>query len=399
MQKNTSQTAAQQAINIHLYLVCNQATCNITPALDKYTRPKKVFLMVSPDMQHKAQHLRHVLSKDAGVKVELFAIDDPRDIEHIRTRTMELLEDIDNDQTVGEIALNATGGTKLMSMACFEVFRAYEKPIFYIHPQHDDLIWLYPSHWPKHQLADKAKLHHFLPAHGATVEGRGNVSVLPAWKALTTQLINGISRYSNPIRTLNWYAYQAQEKHTLSVKLKYDHQIWTEFQQMLDLFIHAGILSIQRQQIRFANEDARFFANGGWLEQHVYALIMTLRKQNKTIQDLAQSLEVSRIGYQGKAIYNELDVAALADNRLYIIECKTKQFKHVPNRKHSSGADTLYKLDTLKDLYGGLQAQGMLVSYLPLSAADKRRARDLQIKVCDSQQLKNLRVELMHWLG
>lgn len=387
-------------INTHLYLVSNQATYNITPALDKKTQPQKVFLMVSPDKKTKAQHLQQVLKKDAGVIVELFPIQDPWDIEHIRTRTMELLEAISEDPTIDEIALNATGGTKVMSMACFETFLAYKKPIFHVHPHHDDLIWLYPEHWTKHQLADKAKLHHFLPAYGASVESKGKVSVLPAWKALTTHLINQIDTYSNPIRTLNWYAYQAKEKHSLSVSLQYNHQSWAAFQNMLDYFEAAGIVTMHRHQLRFVNEDARFFANGGWLEQHVYALIMEIRKNNAKIQDLAQSLEVARVGHKkNKRIYNELDVVALADNRLHIIECKTKQFKHVPDRQHSSGADTLYKLDTLKDLYGGLQAQGMLVSYLPLSAADKRRAHDLQIKVCDSQQLKNLRTTLMQWFS
>lgn len=383
-------------INTHLYLVSGRAaTSNITPALDQKTQPDKVFLMVSPDKQQQAANLQQVLVKDARVQVEIFEIEDSWDIDHIRTRTMELLESLDADE---HIALNATGGTRVMSMACFEVFRAYEYPVFYVHPFTDRLTWLYPVIWPSHDLADKAKLQHFLPAHGATLEGRGNVSVLPSYRRLTQTLINHIDSYHQPIRTLNWYAHRAKQADTLVVALEQGHKRWLDFQNLLELFLQAGVLEIQRNQLCFVDEDARFFANGGWLEQHVYALVMEVRKKNPTIQDFAQSVEVSRLGYQGKAIHNELDVVVLADNHLHIIECKTKKFDHVPDKQHSSGSDTLYKLDTLQELYGGLQAKSMLVSYLPVSPADKRRAQDLQIKVCDAQQLRNLRSQLSEWL-
>jgi len=281
-------------------------------------------------------------------------------------------------------------------MACTEEFRDSGLPVFYVHPEKDSLIWLHPKDEPSHDLEDKAKLHHFLPAYGAAVEHRGSTSVLPAWRELGRSLIQQIDAYAKPIRTLNWYASKAGAALN-PVAIHSDHKSWEELQALFDLFIDAAVLKISNNKIVFADENARFFANGGWLEQYVYSEVMALKKHNPKIQDVAQSLEVARSDKQGKPIKNELDVAFLADNRLYIIECKTKRFDQMPTGNESDGADTLYKLDTLRDLYGGLHSNGMLVSYLPLSTHDRRRTEDLRIKVCDASQLKNLPSLLAKW--
>ncbi len=93
-----------------------------------------------------------------------------------------------------------------------------------------------------------------------------------------------------------------------------------------------------------------------------------------------------------------MDVALLCNNRLYIIECKTKRFKSV---KHADGpgAEAIYKIDTLQDIFGGLHAHGMLVSYLRVSDYDKSRANDLGIQVCDYKMLRNLHNEIRQWMN
>jgi hypothetical protein len=65
----------------------------------------------------------------------------------------------------------------------------------------------------------------------------------------------------------------------------------------------------------------------------------------------------------------------------------------------SPGADTLYKLDTLKSLLDGVRTRVMLVSYHPLSAWDRQRAADLNIEICSARQLPQLREILKQWIG
>ena len=99
--------------------------------------------------------------------------------------------------------------------------------------------------------------------------------------------------------------------------------------------------------------------------------------------------------HQGKPVRNELDITFLKDNRLYIIECKTKRFSA---KDQGAGADTLYKLDTLKDFLGGLQAKSMLISVTQPSEFVVQRAGDLKIALCCYKELSYLPEKLLAWI-
>ena len=92
-----------------------------------------------------------------------------------------------------------------------------------------------------------------------------------------------------------------------------------------------------------------------------------------------------------KEVRNELDVATVVNNKLHIIECKTKGMR-------DDGDDTLYKLESLRDLLGGLQARAMLVSFRPLRYNDITRAMDLGLGLIGPEELKDLRSHLREWL-
>ena len=48
------------AVSTHLYLVSAQATPNLTPALDSQVAPRRVILLVSPDMHLRADWLERL---------------------------------------------------------------------------------------------------------------------------------------------------------------------------------------------------------------------------------------------------------------------------------------------------------------------------------------------------
>lgn len=282
-----------------------------------------------------------------------------------------------------------------MSIAAFDAFRAYGRPTFYIHPHTDFLFWLHPQSHIKHQIEDRIRLRHFLLAYGAEIKSEGDVGVPTAFQELATHLIEAIDDYDHAIATLNWYAVKAGS--TLESPLLQDeHLEWEAFQQMLSRFEQAGALSIEHSRLVFPDEQARAFVNGGWLERHVYMQLRKLRKHLPIIQDVKLNLEVVRNTSHGK-VENELDVAFLANNRLFLMECKTRRY---PSDKGARGlgVEAIYKLDTLKDMLGGLHAQGMLVSYLPMREADITRANDLGIRVCQGKQLRQLYSIMEEWI-
>ena len=103
-------------------------------------------------------------------------------------------------------------------------------------------------------------------------------------------------------------------------------------------------------------------------------------------------LEVER----GDGVKNEIDVAFLADNRLHLVECKAKNFK---GSRSNDGTEILYKIDSISDVLGGIQARSMLVSYKKLSSHDLKRAEELEVTVVQHRQLHNLRSSLEDWIA
>jgi hypothetical protein len=379
----------------HLCLVSNQPTPNLTPALDPDLAPRRVILLVSPDMTRRAEALEAVL-KPRGISVARWPIQEAWDVEHIQQRVLELLEQESALIAPRAIALNATGGTKPMSIAAYEAFRAYDLPIFYVHPEHDRLIWLHPADRPAVDIANRVRLDAFLLAHGARLEASVTQPVSAPHQALNTWLVANVQHLARPLGTLNWLANRA-ERELLSPALE-PHQLRDpDLAELLDRFADAGLLRLEQDRLRFPHETARGIVNGGWLEGHVYTVFADLKREDRRIQDLARTVQIVRRDARGALVPNELDVTTLMENRLYLIECKTRGWRD-DGPTDGPGAEALYKLDTLADLLGGLQARAMLVSYLDLSADTLRRAADLRIRVCAGARLPELRQHLADWL-
>lgn len=374
----------------HVCLVSEQPTPNITPVLDPAVAPRRVILIVSPEMEQRAQWLEAVL-KPRGVTVERWPIDDPWDVEHIEARVLELLE----REAPGGLVLNATGGTKPMSIAAYREFRDANAPIFYVHPQDDRVIWLHPKGRASIALADRIQLEPFLMAHGATVSG-GIDRSLPdrALLELARDLVCDVAVLGEALKALNWLAGQAERNALCSQDRLPDQR--RDVLALAERFAAAGLLAIDNDRLRFPSEAARFFVNGGWLELYAFQSIQRLRARTWGIQDLGRAIRVDRL-IRGKPVQNELDVALLSDNRLYLIECKTRSWASA--QTPDPAADALYKLDSLADLLGGLQARTMLLSFQDLPDKDRRRAGELRIAVCAGAELLRLQEFLMRWLG
>jgi len=362
----------------HLCLVSDQPTPNITPVLDASFKPQKVILLTSPEKQAQAERLKQVM-QPAGVRVSCWQIDDAMDVEHIRSRVLELLEKHEDG-----IALNATGGTKPMSIAAYEVFRGLDLPIFYVHPEKDRVVWMHPSGREAFDIEDRIRLPQFLQAHGVRSESMNRTAMPGHLRELTRVLIRDIGRFTRALGTLNYLAFQASS--SLRAALPDDKRAWKTLRDLLDLFAAASLLDVIGGDVRFRDEEARFFVNGGWLEHHVLSVVQKIRGGDSHIHDLAQGLEVVR-----GDVRNELDVVFLCDNSLYLIECKTKQFRQ-------GGSDVVYKLDALTDAMGGLRASSLLVSFQTLGKADGNRARQAGIHVCEGRNIQRLDEVIRHWI-
>ncbi len=321
--------------------------------------------------------------RDRGISCDAWTV--PFDPQGFR----RILDDIFNKYKDLQLHFNASSGYRLMVVLALEAFRSRRLPIFVVDKYTDQWHWIYPQDLDSHHLAHRLKIHEYLRVFNAEITNPGQRQGEPAsQRKLTQWLVDNVEKLSAGLAALNHMAMRANAEHQRRLE---PHQADNPvLRDVLSRFEKAGLLKVNNRQVDFINEKNRFYANGGWLENHVFSVIYGLRQQLPAIQDLARGVEIAR---GDNTVRNELDVITLAHNRLHIIECKTRRFSH---RKDSGapGASAVYRLGSLKDLLGGLSAKAMLVSYQPLSHYTEQRASDLGIFHCAHEQLHRLRFHL-----
>jgi hypothetical protein len=387
-EENSRTLPARGALQVCLVSV--QATPNLTPLLDPAFGAQEVLLVVSADMRERARWLGEVLAP-RGIRCTWLEVDDPWDLHALADRLLEWLAEQPSDRPV---ALNVTGGTKPMAMAAQQAFAVAGRPVFYVHQERDEVLWLQPRRAPT-PLNNRLRLAPYLHAHGWQVVEQPPVpSASAALKALADDLVRTAGTLGPALGSLNWYAHRCQEAGLLQVPLEPRDLASGVLPDLIDRFAGTGACWLEQGVLFFADEAARFFCNGGWLEEHVAAVLASLRGP-LGVQDAGLGVKVRSLanGLQGDAGGNELDLVFLARNRLHLIECKTRSF-----RERGSAAEAVYKLDALTAL-GGLNTRAMLVSYRPLLDGDRQRARDLGIRVVAGSALAQLGSELQRWVG
>lgn len=382
----------------HLCLVSAQATPNLLPLLDDNWRPKHVVLACTAQMKDKAHSLRAVVQTKGGTTVELLDLPDAYDYTALAETFMTWLGQHEHSS----VALNVTGGTKLMAVAAQEVFRSDNRPVFYVSVETDEIIHI--GHSSKSQpLQAKLKVHELLKAHGYTVFAQDAPQVTRELRDLTARLIDHVASAGRALGTFNALAQQAKNNH-LRAELSPQQQDSRALSDIVALFQEAGLLRQHGSALVFTNEQARFFANGGWLETHVFNTLQGLRPQYPGLTDVTMGLRVAFAqpgSKQPGPDKNELDVAFLYRNTLHIIECKTANLGQTGTGTDSKATEALYKMESLLKL-GGLRTKGMVVDYrgdFSKSEANQKRAKDVGIAIASGPQLRDLKGHIQRlWL-
>lgn len=372
----------------HLCLVSAQSTPNLIPVMDSAFAPRRVVLAVSPDMQARGDWLLAVMRRH-HISVEILKVPNAYDF----NGCWDVFFDWLTAQS-DVVALNITGGTKVMAMAAQDVFREMQKPIFYINVENDSVLRLDRGEQP-FALATKIKLREYLESHGYEVNHDANSkpSISGDQRDFVDRLAYESVRLGDGLGKLNWLAQQAKGNLT-SPELDASQHDSKALDELISMFSMAEWLTHKNNKLQFPNEAARKFVNGGWLEFLVYQALSSLSSEMR-FADYAIGLEVTAADGKTK---NELDVAVLYKNTLHIIECKSANMTSNGKAEESSGTEALYKLEALRDI-GGLRTKALLVDFRGgLRDADKRRAAQMKLGVISGAELRDLKGKLKAWL-
>lgn len=376
----------------HLCLVSAQATPNLLPLLDETWRPRRVVLACSAPMQHAAQNLRSVIqTKGGSMMVDMLDLPNAYDYAALSDAFLNYLARHADEN----IALNVTGGTKLMAVAAQEVFRSAGKPVFYVNVESDEVLVIGEKS-PSQPLRARLKVHELLKAHGYSVTTQTQPQISRELRDLTARLIDHVASAGRAFGAINALARSARDTPDLCTKLTPGQQDSRALDDIVALFADAGLLRQQGNALIFKNEEARFFINGGWLESHVYDVLQSLRAQHPGLSDVVMGVRVGFADAPGKPQNNdknEIDVAFLYRNTLHLIECKTANLAQPGASGDDKATEAIYKMESLLKL-GGLRTRGMVVDYrgqLSQSKANQKRAAEAHIEIVSGAQLKDLK--------
>ena len=384
----------------HVCLVSAQATPNLIAAIDEQWRPRRVVLAASSQMTDAANYLEGVL-KRRGIAVERLPVGEPYDYFALYDTFFNFL-----DRQTGAVALNVTGGTKIMAMAAQEAFRDAKAPVFYVNALTDEIL-VFGDRNRNASLSGKVGLADFLESHGYTFANAvrpAKPNITREESDLTLRIVDGVEKFGPSLGELN--AIAAQAKGSLIGKLDERQLKSPELKAIIDLFVEGGHIHHENPGLRFVSEDSRRFVGGGWLEQHVC----------KAMADLAGTERFTDYGMNMKILapngstLNEIDGAFLYRNTLHLIECKAGNLANAGNSGDDKATEAIYKLETLLKM-GGLRTRGMLIDYRGrLSKAhgknDKKRAeanfaraKAANICIVSAGAIKTLKNEIRDWIA
>ncbi|MFP4247516.1 MAG: Card1-like endonuclease domain-containing protein [Halochromatium sp.] len=395
-------------MSTQVVLVSDQVLQNLIPILME--RPTRVCLVLTEAMTRRGAD-RRLAAQLRGVEAQLIRCERCPDsgFPQIRAFAHQVAETLLNAGADTEIVLNATGGTKLMSLAFVEVFRGLASRILYTDTAHRRIEYLansaqdgpasIPTPTPMSNVLDVPA---YLRAQGFQFQRA--VSEDPRWTTLAAARKAACKflgrRIADPslqqlIGTLNYLADKALERlpDSRDERLAAPVQsfprpprgLWSEAMAQLAA---AEVLAWEpgSAYFRFTDLAAAQFVRGGWLEDYAYHAV-----HDAGVHD-------ARLGVEGhwdrqEAMANEFDVLACHMNQLLHIECKTLRY-----RDENDNA-IAYKLDSLGDDVRGLFGHTWLLSAREPTETLIARARRARIRLVPPGELQHLRDLVREWRG
>lgn len=370
---------AQAVYPHHVVLVSDQPIPTITPLIDPALGARRVTLVASPFRRDEAGWQRSVID-GRGLQTRLHVVEDPYDLQALEAFFDRLLQDLDPAET----ALNLTGGSKPMSIAAHDRFRAAGCGIYYVRIDRDTVAWLHPRGLPEHPIADRIRIEECLAACGVQIEESARTGRWPeAWLRFAAQLFGD-----------DWMraSITGMRAHQGTLKLRADT---LPPAQVLSHLRKLGMIRNGPDEVPcYSSTRAQRFLGGGWLEILVYRLIGEIARQDPLMHGDAINLKVSR-GEEGiSSVKNEFDIVFLRDNTLHLVECKTGKKTDPAVIK-----PVLFGLAELRRRIGGLRGRVALVSVYALGKGMQELARALGVHVIDGvASMRVLASELDAWI-
>lgn len=385
-------------MNIHICLLSDQLLANLLPV--KTDKPDAVFLIGTAYTEKKGLIARFEnILQNLNIKTmraQNLAPDD--DFEKLAEYFLELSAEI-KQLNADVLTLNITGGTKLMSIAAFQMLASECARVIYTNTQAGKIDEL--NNKQSTPLPSVISIDEYLQCYGVAPKSYSNQELEWLERAdkrsgLSKQLANFFSSKKNNLyRSINYmvnHAIRSEPTPTGGLKTvfiqpmhEFSHPIDKKNQTILNRCQEHDILEFDGDRsITFQSIEAAEYIGGFWIEEYAFMIATEL---NFDEVRCGQSIQWD------KQTRNELDIVIVHNNRLLIIECKTSRF----GRDSTKDNDIIYKLDSIAEDLRGLYGSKWLLSVDSLDERTQKRAKSQNIKVIDATEICKLKQHLQNW--
>lgn len=390
-------------MKIHVALVSDQVLANLIPAM--MDRPDLVILVCTAGMAARGLDRRlAALLKREGIATQIKCGAPDVGLKQIQEFALNLAGELEGSYPGAEVVLNATGGTKLMSLGFVEVFRGIAERILYTDTAHRRIEFLPDERGEVADplvMTDVLDVPQYLAAQGfryrrARTDDPARLERLAVRKATCKHLGRNLAdpRFQSWIGMMNALADNALERISGSddERLAAPEQglrdpprgVWA---RALSELARAGLIDWRagEDRLRFADAEAALFLRGGWLEEYAWHIV-------RDAGAFDARLGVDGVWANTEASSNELDVLACHFNQLLVIECKTLRYRE------SNDSEIVYKLDSLSNDLRGLFGETWLLSTREPTDVLIERARQSRFRIVGPADLAPLRDLVRQWI-
>ncbi|MBS9781373.1 MAG: DUF1887 family protein [Gammaproteobacteria bacterium] len=382
-------------MNLHICLISDQLFANYLPI--KLERPDKVFIIGTQYTENKGLNSRFEKLLDglgiAYQRANTFAPAD--DFTQLSEYFLELSNEIEV-LNPSQITLNLTGGTKLMAIAANEMLRTDSTRVIYTNTQAGKIDIINEGETDI-SLPSLLTIDEYLTSYGVSPKSYNSqddewIATAQDRKSLTKLFVEYFAKDKAFLGTLNYYVQRAVEKKPNSndVLLKYPKQQLNNLNKnriaLLKKITDCGLVDIDEESatIYFKSAEAAQYLGGFWLEEYAYFIAVDI------------GIDEVRCGQNiqwDKKTRNELDIVLVHNNRLMIMECKTRNY----GKNEAKDNDSIYKLDSVAEDLRGLYGEKWLLSVDNVDDRADKRAKSQGIRFIAGNNLKNLQDELIKW--
>lgn len=246
--------------------------------------------------------------------------------------------------------VNLTGGTKIMSIAAYDLFEDFGSEMVYIPIPRNEYLVPFPKRrpGPSTAMTDRLSVAEYLTAYGFAIVNWRNLEKGKQDAFLRKETTGFLFDHYREIKPLLYWFYKELQPIPRPIKknFTFDRDYEIDGQMQTEFLKRAGFRMVGRRITGIMDESLRKYLTGGWLEESVFLAAAAVAPHGVDLQ-----LGVMYKDTQNNT--NELDVLFTQDNIVHVVECKSLDSREGDSQDIGGTInDFLYKLSALRQQFG-----------------------------------------------